>query len=86
MNEPQNLPPVDSLSFEQARQELIGVVKTLEGDQAPLEQTMELWERGEALANHCQHILDQAAGRINAAQAASGVNNAAGGGENTATN
>ena len=52
--------PVTELSYEQARDELVGLVARIEGGQVPLEESMMLWERGEALAAHCQAKLDAA--------------------------
>ena len=54
------LPAPESLSYEAARDELIAIVKTLESGQAPLEDTLAMWERGEALATRCRSILDAA--------------------------
>lgn len=51
---------VASLTYEQAREELQEVVRRLETGAATLEESMQLWERGEALAAHCQAKLDQA--------------------------
>ena len=51
---------VADLSYEQARDELIGVVAQLEGGQLGLEESMRLWQRGEALAAHCSTWLDGA--------------------------
>ena len=51
---------VAQLSYEQARDELIGVVAELEGGQLGLEESMRLWRRGEALAAHCSTWLDGA--------------------------
>ena len=55
---------VDRLSYEQAREELVGVVQRLEAGQVPLEESLTLWERGEALAARCQHWLDDARARL----------------------
>ncbi|WP_404371801.1 exodeoxyribonuclease VII small subunit [Kytococcus sedentarius] len=55
---------VAGLSYEQAREELVGIVATLERGERPLEESMELWERGEALADHCASWLDAAQQRI----------------------
>ncbi|ARD41185.1 exodeoxyribonuclease VII small subunit [Actinomyces gaoshouyii] len=52
------------LSYEQAREELIGVVQRLEAGQVPLEDALSLWERGEALAARCQAWLDDARARL----------------------
>lgn len=62
-------PAVTELSYEQARDELITIVKTLEAGQAPLADTLALWERGEELANYCQTWLDGARERLEAARA-----------------
>jgi exodeoxyribonuclease VII small subunit len=51
---------VPELSYEQARDELIGIVAQLEGGQLGLEESMRLWRRGEALATHCSTWLDGA--------------------------
>lgn len=55
---------VERLSYEQAREELVGVVQRLEAGQVPLEESLTLWERGEALAARCQHWLDDARARL----------------------
>ena len=44
-----DLPPISDLTYEQARDELISIVARLEGGQIGLEDSMALWERGEAL-------------------------------------
>lgn len=51
---------MNQLSYEQARDELVGLVARIEGGQVPLEESMLLWERGEKLAAHCQAKLDAA--------------------------
>src|SRR5690606_16718536 len=61
-------PEVETLSYEQAREELQDVVRRLETGAATLEESMELWERGEALATRCQQWLDGARERLAAAQ------------------
>ncbi len=48
------------LTYEQAREELITIVARIESGEVPLEESMRLWERGEALAAHCQAKLDTA--------------------------
>lgn len=52
--------PISELSYEDARDELVAIVARIEGGNASLEESMELWERGEALAAHCKAKLDQA--------------------------
>jgi exodeoxyribonuclease VII small subunit len=59
----------DSLSYEQARDELAGVVKQLEAGGLTLEQSLDLWERGEKLAAICSEWLDGARARLTAAMA-----------------
>lgn len=48
------------MGFEQARDELTSIVAKLESGGVPLEDALTLWERGEALAAHCQRWLDAA--------------------------
>ncbi len=59
--------PVADLSYEQARDELIAIVARIESGTVPLEESMTLWERGEALAAHCQATLDSVQERLDAA-------------------
>jgi exodeoxyribonuclease VII small subunit len=56
----------ESLSYEQARDELIEVVRRLEAGGSTLEESLQLWERGEHLANICQEWLDGARARLKA--------------------
>jgi exodeoxyribonuclease VII small subunit len=60
-------PDVDALSYEQARDELADVVRRLESGAGTLEESLALWERGEALAARCQSWLDGARRRLDAA-------------------
>lgn len=55
---------VSALSYEQARDELVQVVARLEGGSPTLEESLALWERGEALAARCQHLLEGARERV----------------------
>lgn len=59
--------PDDSIPYEQARDELIQVVQTLETGGTTLEESLSLWERGEQLAAICQQWLDGARTRLAAA-------------------
>lgn len=63
--------PADTskLSYEEARNELVSVVSELEQGSPTLEQTLALWERGEALATRCEEWLIGAKERLNAARA-----------------
>lgn len=66
MSEPETTPD-DELSYEDARDELVGVVQRLEAGGAGLEESLALWERGEALAAICQRRLDGARERLDRA-------------------
>lgn len=59
-----------SLGYEQARDELIEVVRRLEAGGATLEESLALWERGEELAGVCRRWLEGARARLDAALAA----------------
>lgn len=54
-------------SYEQARDELVEIVRKLEAGGVTLEESLALWERGEALAKICQDWLDGARARLEAA-------------------
>ena len=56
-------------SYEQAREELADIVRRLEAGGVTLEESLALWERGEALATICQEWLDGARKRLDAAMA-----------------
>lgn len=62
--------PLDELSYEQARDELLEVVRRLETGGTSLEESLALWERGEALADRCQRWLDGARSRLDRARGA----------------
>ncbi|MDO8106862.1 exodeoxyribonuclease VII small subunit [Isoptericola sp. b441] len=62
---------VAAMTYEQARDELVLVVQRLETGDQPLETSLDLWERGEALAARCQQWLDGARQRLDAARAQS---------------
>lgn len=55
-----NQTPVGDLTYEQAVAELETIVAILESDQRALEETLSLFERGQALVRHCAKLLDQA--------------------------
>ncbi|GGZ55653.1 exodeoxyribonuclease VII small subunit [Streptomyces bluensis] len=59
----------ETLGYEQARDELIEVVRRLEAGGTSLEESLALWERGEELARVCRHWLDGARRRLDAALA-----------------
>ncbi len=68
---PTTADPLDSMGYEQARDELADVVRRLEAGGTSLEESLSLWERGEALAAVCQRWLDGARARLDAAVQAS---------------
>lgn len=53
-----------STSYEEAREELVDVVRRLEAGGTTLEESLALWERGEELARVCQRWLDGARARL----------------------
>jgi exodeoxyribonuclease VII small subunit len=55
------------LTYEQAREELVEVVRRMESGGTDLEESLALWERGEKLAQICQQWLDGARKRLDAA-------------------
>lgn len=74
----QPVPDATAQSYEQAREELVEVVRRLETGGVTLEESLSLWERGEELAAVCQQWLDGARARLDAALAGDG-NSAPGG-------
>lgn len=57
-------PDIAAMSFEDALRALEDVVRRLEGGEVPLDESIMLYERGEALRRHCQARLDAAQERI----------------------
>jgi len=55
---------IAGMSFEQALKALEEVVRSLETGEVPLDESITLYERGEALRRHCQARLDAAQARI----------------------
>jgi len=51
---------MENLTYEEALTELEGIVESLEGEQNLLENSMKLFERGQALVMHCSSLLDAA--------------------------
>ena len=64
---------VEALSYEEARDELVRVVSELEQGSTSLEDSIALWERGEALARRCEEWLIGAKARLDAARAGAGT-------------
>ncbi len=67
---------VADLSYEQARDELVRVVTALESGGASLEESLALWERGNALADRCEEWLQGAKARLDAARSTAGSGDA----------
>jgi exodeoxyribonuclease VII small subunit len=61
-----NDPDIAALSFEDALKALEDVVRRLESGDTPLEESIDLYTRGDALRSHCQKRLDSAQARIEA--------------------
>ena len=55
---------VEALSFERAIEELETIVKRLEEGKVPLEESVTIYERGEALKRRCEQLLRQAEARV----------------------
>lgn len=51
---------IESLSYEQAFQEIEDIVNRLEGEMGNLDEAIRLFERGQALAKHCATLLEGA--------------------------
>ncbi|MEU5636781.1 exodeoxyribonuclease VII small subunit [Streptomyces rishiriensis] len=69
----------EALGYEQARDELIEVVRRLEAGGTSLEESLALWERGEELAKVCRRWLEGARARLDAALAEEESGTGAGG-------
>ena len=55
---------IESLSFEAALAQLEGIVRSLETGTAPLDESIELYQRGDRLKRHCEARLKAAQARI----------------------
>ena len=55
---------VKKLTFEKALEELEAIVKRLERGEVPLEESVTIYERGEALKRRCEELLRQAEARV----------------------
>jgi exodeoxyribonuclease VII small subunit len=55
---------VSGLTFEQALKELEGIVARLEQGSVPLEESIAIYERGDALRNHCDKLLKAAEAKV----------------------
>jgi exodeoxyribonuclease VII small subunit len=73
MPDPENAPEnaaedaAEQLGYEEARDQLVEVVRSLEQGGTTLAESLTLWERGEELARVCQSALDGARKRLDAA-------------------
>jgi exodeoxyribonuclease VII small subunit len=56
--------PVAELTFEKALAELESIVQRLEQGKVELEESIAIYERGEALKKHCERLLKEAEGRV----------------------
>jgi exodeoxyribonuclease VII small subunit len=56
--------PVHEMTFEEALAELERIVRALEGGGLPLEEALALYERGQAMAERCQRLLQEAQLRV----------------------
>jgi len=65
-----DVPDIAGMSYEEARDELVGAVGKLEQGGTTLEESLALWERGEALAARCEEWLVGARVRLDAAKRA----------------
>jgi len=61
---PEGNADVAALSFERAIEELESIVKRLEDGRVPLEESVTIYERGEALKRRCEDLLRQAEARV----------------------
>ncbi|WP_101256867.1 exodeoxyribonuclease VII small subunit [Streptomyces barkulensis] len=71
-------PPAGEMGYEQARDELVAVVRRLEAGGSTLEESLALWERGEELAAVCRRRLEGARARLDAVLAEDGEGTADG--------
>lgn len=57
-------PDIEAMAFEKALAELEGIVAKLESGKVELDQSIAIYERGEALKAHCEKLLRNAEARI----------------------
>lgn len=57
-------PALDNLSFEQALAQVEAIIERIESGEVGLEESLEQYERGVALVNHCRGKLDRAQQRV----------------------
>ncbi|UNE55048.1 exodeoxyribonuclease VII small subunit [Bartonella machadoae] len=59
-----NKEDITTLSFEEALKQLEAIVENLERGNIPLEQSIDIYERGEALKKHCEKLLKAAEAKV----------------------
>ena len=64
MDSPESVPDLANIPFEKALAELEEIVRRLERGDVPLEDSIAIYERGEALKKHCETLLKRAEARI----------------------
>lgn len=64
MNAEQQNADISQMSFEQAMEQLERIVEDLERGDVPLEQSIRIYERGEALKKHCDTLLKSAEDKV----------------------
>lgn len=64
MNAPETISDIAGLTFEKALAELEGIVQRLEQGKVDLEESIAIYERGEALKKHCEALLKRSEARI----------------------
>lgn len=64
MNAVQHNADIAQMSFEQAMEQLEAIVEDLERGDVPLEQSIRIYERGEALKKHCDTLLKSAEDKV----------------------
>ncbi|EUA25859.1 exodeoxyribonuclease VII, small subunit [Mycobacterium intracellulare 1956] len=72
----ESITPISQLGYEACRDELIEVVRLLEQGGLDLDASLQLWERGEQLAKHCEEHLAGARKRIEDALASGDADDA----------
>ncbi|HUO36680.1 MAG TPA: exodeoxyribonuclease VII small subunit [Mycobacterium sp.] len=64
MSDTPNLRPISEMGYEEARDELMEVVRVLEQGGLNLDSSLKLWEKGEELARRCEEHLAGARQRV----------------------
>ena len=64
MAETASLPEIQAMSFEEALEELEGIVRQLEAGRFRLDDSISAYERGAALKRHCEQKLSEAKAKV----------------------